>query len=94
MCGYNTALDLLQTGAPAILVPFDDGGEVEQSLRAVSLAQQSAMEVLPSADMTPEKMANLVQKVIAEGRRSNDGLQMHGAETTVTLARQLMETPA
>jgi len=38
MCGYNTALDVLQAGVPAVLIPFDDGGEVEQGLRADALA--------------------------------------------------------
>ena len=40
LCGYNTALDVLQSGVPAVLVPFDNGGEVEQSLRAEALAPQ------------------------------------------------------
>jgi len=34
LCGYNTALDILQAGTPAVFVPFDDGSEVEQGLRA------------------------------------------------------------
>lgn len=85
MCGYNTTLDLLQTGVPAILVPFDDGGEVEQTLRATSLAHQPAMEVLTSAEATPERMARLVEQVIAEGRRNVGDLQMHGASKSVEI---------
>ncbi len=29
MCGYNTALDLMQTGTASVFIPFDEGGEVE-----------------------------------------------------------------
>ena len=41
LCGYNTALDILQAGTPAVFVPFDDGSEVEQGLRARALADFS-----------------------------------------------------
>lgn len=85
MCGYNTTMDLLQTGVPAVLVPFDDGGEVEQTLRANSLAHQPAMKVLTSAEATPERMAELVEKVIAVGRRDAGGLQMNGAAKAVEI---------
>lgn len=91
MCGYNTALDLLQTGIPAVLVPFDDGGEVEQSLRARSLTHQPAMEILPAAEATPEKMAALVRQVIAEGRRHDDSLQMDGAAKAVRILEACLE---
>ncbi|SHJ49088.1 Predicted glycosyl transferase [Shimia gijangensis] len=94
MCGYNTALDLLQTGIPAVLVPFDDGGEVEQTLRARSLAQQPAMDVLMAADMTPSRMAALVDQVMAEGHRQDVNLQMNGAVKAVHLTQQLGEGKA
>ena len=32
--GYNTVVDLLRCGAPAVLVPFEAGHETEQRLRA------------------------------------------------------------
>ena len=91
MCGYNTALDLLQTGIPAVLVPFDDGGEVEQSLRARSLTHQPAMEVLPAGEATPGRMAALVAQVMAEGRRQDDSLQMDGAAEAVRVVESFAE---
>lgn len=94
MCGYNTALDLLQTGVPSVLVPFDDGGEVEQTLRARSLAGQSAMEVLKSSDATPERMAALVEKVVREGRRHDDTLLMDGAARSVEIVENLLQEAA
>lgn len=91
MCGYNTALDLLQTGVPAVLVPFDDGGEVEQTLRAQSLAHQPAIDVLMASDMTPESMANAVVQVMVQGQRSDDSLQMQGAESAVQMTQDIIE---
>ncbi len=56
MCGYNTALDLLQATTPAILVPFDEGGEVEQSLRAESLAKSSQFRVIHAKNFTADSL--------------------------------------
>lgn len=90
MCGYNTALDLLQTGLPSVLVPFDDGGEVEQTLRARALAHQPAFEVLSTAEMTPASMARAVANVVAQGRRDPAGLADDGAACSVDITRRLV----
>lgn len=90
MCGYNTALDLLQTGLPAVLVPFDDGGEVEQTLRSRALAAQPGIEVLMAQDATPARMASAVARVLKRGRRSPVGLEMHGAEESVRLVETML----
>jgi predicted glycosyltransferase len=90
MCGYNTALDLLQTGVPAVLMPFDDGGEVEQSLRAASLAAQGGIEVVTSADLTPARLVSAVTQVLDVGQRSAAGLQMLGAEESVRIVEAMM----
>lgn len=63
MCGYNTAMDLLQTGTPAVFVPFDAGGEVEQSLRAQSLAQSPQFTVLPAAKLTATALLAALEQV-------------------------------
>jgi len=48
-CGYNTALDLLRTGVPALVVPFAEGREDEQTRRAERLERLGAVRVLASA---------------------------------------------
>ena len=42
-CGYNTALDLLVSGVPALVVPFAEPGEDEQTRRALRLARLGAV---------------------------------------------------
>ncbi len=91
MCGYNTALDLLQTGLPAVLVPFDDGGEVEQTLRAKALASLSGIEVLSAAESTADALSEAVDQVVASGHRSPAGLQMQGAAQSVRIVENLLE---
>lgn len=89
MCGYNTALDLLQAGTPAVLVPFDAGKEVEQSLRAGSLAPLDGIEVIKTADLTPVGLTQAVRTVMAAHVRATDGFRFDGAARTVEIAAKL-----
>jgi len=89
MCGYNTALDLLQASACAVLVPFDAGQEVEQGLRAQSLGALPGMTVLRSADLTPRALCQALQQVIGDPPRAATTLRFDGAGQTVALATEM-----
>jgi predicted glycosyltransferase len=56
-CGYNTALDILQAGLPALVVPFADNGDSEQSDRARRLERMNAVRVLPPSELQPHTLA-------------------------------------
>lgn len=90
MCGYNTAMDLLQTGTPAVFVPFDAGGEVEQSLRANSLAQHAQFAVVRSVTLTPDILLENLGKVHRQPPPSRD--QFDGANETVRIVAGLRES--
>ena len=94
MCGYNTAMDLLQAGTPAVLIPFDAGKEVEQSLRAESLAQLPAIEVLRSTDLTARTLAEALDRVLAAGPRRDSGLKFDGAARSVAIATRMAKARA
>ncbi|MFT7593002.1 MAG: putative glycosyltransferase [Paracoccaceae bacterium] len=94
MCGYNTALDLLQAGPPAVLIPFDAGQETEQTLRAHSLTTLSGIKVLANADLTPDTLCAAVASAIAAPRRSNTGLRFDGAAQSVALACNMVKARA
>ncbi|ATF19534.1 glycosyltransferase family protein [Phaeobacter gallaeciensis] len=94
MCGYNTALDLLQTGVPAVIVPFDAGNEVEQSLRAASLTPLDGITSLTAADLTPEVLCAALDDVIAAPARPTDGFRFDGAARTVEIACNLAKERA
>lgn len=68
-CGYNTALDLLQTACPAVFVPFDAGQEVEQVIRARALERQPGFAVLDTAALSPAALLDAVNAVIAAPSR-------------------------
>ncbi|WP_170357050.1 glycosyltransferase family protein [Ruegeria arenilitoris] len=91
MCGYNTAMDLLQCATPAVLIPFDDGKEVEQTLRAKSLARLPAVDVLNSAKLTGEALAQAVDRVLHQGPREPLNGGFDGASKSVEIATSLWE---
>src|SRR5678815_725904 len=63
-CGYNTAMEIVQAQAPALVVPFADGGEDEQFKRARRLEALSAMRVLEQKQLTPKRMAEEMRKLL------------------------------
>jgi predicted glycosyltransferase len=59
-CGYNTALDLLRTRVPALVVPFAAPGEDEQTLRAALLERLGAVRVADEASLDAEAVRALI----------------------------------
>ena len=62
--GYNTIMDLLATRTPAVLAPFSQGDETEQSIRAGLLAQNDRFSVVPEADLTPVHLARAIDEMM------------------------------
>lgn len=94
MCGYNTAMDLLQSGTPSVVIPFDDGNEVEQSLRAQSLSRLPAVEVLRSTELTGHRLADAVARVVAQGPRAPMDQGFDGARRSVEIATAMVGAKA
>lgn len=90
MCGYNTALDLLQTGTPSVFVPFDDGGEVEQRLRAESLAKHPSFRVLYANSITPTRLLEAIQSVQKARRFHRTNIEFNGAQEAVKFATAMV----
>jgi predicted glycosyltransferase len=56
--GYNTALDIVVSGVPALVVPYATRTENEQSQRATRLANLGALRHLSAAALDPQKLAH------------------------------------
>ena len=76
MCGYNTALDVLQSGVRTVFVPFDAGSEVEQGIRAEALAKQPGIAVLRAAELTGARL----NAALVEVGKDPDRPPLHGAD--------------
>jgi len=97
MCGYNTAIDLLQTGTPGVLIPFDSGGETEQTLRAQSLAKRQSYQLLLSKDLTTDNLINAIHALFNAQADTSPGANPHsqainfdGATTSVSIIERLL----
>jgi predicted glycosyltransferase len=86
--GYNTVLDLLRSGAPAVLVPFEAGRETEQRLRAEKLAERGLARVLPEADLTPASLMAAVAAGLRQKPASAASIRIDGADRSVALIEE------
>ena len=89
LCGYNTALDVLQSGCRAVFVPFDEGSEVEQSIRAKALATLPGIAVLPSAELAADRLLMALEDVLNAPPRAPATDGFSGAQETVRIVQDL-----
>jgi len=63
-CGYNSALDLVASGVPALVAPYETATENEQRQRAEKLAALGALQCLPPAALAPERLAPAIEALL------------------------------
>lgn len=86
--GYNTTMDILRAGAPAVVVPFSVGREDEQSVRAGRLQELGVLRTVAAADLgTGRVLAELVGLVGSPP--APVGLDLTGAATTAAVVAGL-----
>ncbi|MCJ2073677.1 glycosyl transferase family 28 [Methylobacterium sp. J-030] len=88
-CGYNTATDILAAAVPAVLVPFEAGGETEQRLRAEHLAARGLARVLPEAALSAATLLRAVETQLAAAPPGFHGIDLGGAARTVEIVERL-----
>jgi predicted glycosyltransferase len=89
-CGYNTALDLITTGARALVIPFVETEEDEQTYRARKMEAMGVVRVLEENRLTPETLAaEIAATRTFEPRRLN--VDMDGASHTVDLVEAMIQ---
>lgn len=85
--GYNTLLDVLQAGCPAVVVPFEAGAgkETEQPTRARLLEQRGRLVVVAEADLSAERLAAGIARALAAPPAPVMSLAIDGAARTAML---------
>jgi len=92
-CGYNTALDILHAGVPALVVPFSEGREDEQIQRARRLEQLGTLRLLDPQRLTPVTLAEAIRKLLSFRPRPS-ALNLDGAQNTADLVAWLLQPPS
>lgn len=90
-CGYNTATDLLATGTPAVLVPFEAGSETEQRARAERLAARGLARILPEAELTADALLRAVDAHLAAPPPRPHAFDLDGARRSVEIVAAMCD---
>lgn len=92
-CGYNSALDVVRAGIPALVIPYDEGQETEQADRARRLAALGAVRVLASRALSADRLASEIELLLsAEPVRLK--LDLGGANATAQIVSGLVARSA
>ncbi len=89
-CGYNTAMDILRTGIPALVVPFSENDEDEQMKRARRLERLGAMRVLDPRELSPLRLANEMRELLGFKPAPLE-LDLNGAGNTTRIVADLVD---
>lgn len=87
--GYNTVMDIVATGARAVLVPFAGGGETEQLQRAEAMAARGWVEVVPEDRLDPQTLAAAIDRALQAPPPRRDVAYGGAAETVRQISRLL-----
>lgn len=92
--GYNTVVETLQARVRSVLVPFAAARELEQSLRAELLAERGAAVLVPESALSPETLADAVNRAARAPRPPADLVDLDGARRSAELLRGWVEARA
>jgi predicted glycosyltransferase len=93
--GYNTLMELVQSGARAVVVPFAGGHESEQTLRAHCFAERGLLEIVPESTLAPGTLAAAIERAARKPRPARGAIDLEGARRGASLiARWAMERAA
>jgi predicted glycosyltransferase len=83
-------VDILRAGAPSVMVPFSETGEVEQTLRAGLLQKHNRIVALAQDDLTPRSLAAAIEQAVAMQIQAID-VKMDGAECSAQLLNEWLD---
>ncbi|HFQ15665.1 MAG TPA: glycosyl transferase [Rhodobacteraceae bacterium] len=83
--GYNTVMDILGAGCPALIVPFAEGGESEQGFRAREFARRGLFQVIDADGLSPRRLADAALAAMQAHKRQPAKINLDGVATTARL---------
>ncbi|HVJ41179.1 MAG TPA: glycosyltransferase [Dongiaceae bacterium] len=91
--GYNTVMELLAAQCPAVIVPFADGSESEQTLRSRLLEERGLLQLVDPAQLQPAGLAAAIDQAAGRadeiaGAMAAFALDLDGAAGTAKLLLQ------
>jgi predicted glycosyltransferase len=91
MAGYNTCMDILAAGVPALVYPFHEHDNDEQTRRARKLTEWGFVKMLEPDALTPESLAQEIMRSLADSTVAPAAkLDLQGATRTAQLLAALI----
>jgi predicted glycosyltransferase len=81
MAGYNTTMNILTAGVPALVWPF--GENREQRLRAERLADRGALKLIDDQDLNPIDLADIMGQTLTRTDSIETDIDLDGVVNTV-----------
>ena len=91
MAGYNTCLNIIVSGVPAIVYPFTGNNNREQTIRANKLKALGIVEIVEGDNLTPGHLAAMMKEALSQPNtpRRELKLDLRGVEKTAQLLSDL-----
>jgi Glycosyltransferase family 28 C-terminal domain/Polysaccharide deacetylase len=89
-CGYNTAMDILRSRVPALVVPFSGDKQDEQMNRARRLERLGALRVMEPERLDAQTLASEIHSLL-HFLPSVIELNMNGVESTAQVLKDLLQ---
>ena len=88
-CGYNTAMDIIGSRVPALVVPYSAEREDEQSNRAERLQQLGALRVLAPSELSDVNLSQAIRAMGGFVPQANS-LNLNGAQRSAAIVEELL----
>lgn len=89
-CGYNTAMDIIRAGVPALVVPYGDRKENEQCRRAERLENLGALKSFKSEQMNGESLASEIREMLNFAPKSQ-ALNLEGVKKSTEIVGEYLQ---
>ncbi len=89
MTGYNTCMNILAAGVPALVWPFSRNRE--QRLRAEKLSRLATLKVLDDDDLEPAHLATIMDRALSRRSTTPVTIDLEGAANTARWLERWME---
>lgn len=87
MGGYNTTMNILATGVPALVWPFPQNRE--QRMRAARLDRMGILKVVADRDLATDRLAGIMARVLPSADRVPVEINLNGAANTAAWLEKL-----
>ena len=86
LAGYNTCMDIIIAGVPAIVLPFTGNNNLEQTRRARKLAAMGLVQIISPHELSAERLAELMKLSLSRPRtRLSPAIDLGGVEKTARI---------